>query len=165
MYYGEHIEAETKFAPMYPIKNKQVLVRITVWNWTKHVNKRWLNLANAMLYAKQIYFKSPRQLKRNVRDLPPIVYRMRPRQNDHHFPDDILKYIFLNENVLIFSIKMSLKCVPRGRVNNFLALVQIMICTDQATSHYLSEWWLDESRISASLGLNELNAFPFKRFY
>ena len=30
---------------------------------------------------------------------------------------------------------------------------------DQATSHYLSQWWLDYWRIYASLGLNELNVF------
>ena len=28
---------------------------------------------------------------------------------------------------------------------------------DQATSHYLNQWWLDYRRIYASLGLNELN--------
>ena len=29
------------------------------------------------------------------------VNTLRPRQNDHHFPDDISKCIFLNENVRI----------------------------------------------------------------
>ena len=38
------------------------------------------------------------------------------------FPDDIFKCIFLNENVLI-SIKISLKCVPNGQINNIPALV------------------------------------------
>ena len=28
--------------------------------------------------------------------------------------------------------------------------------TDQATSHYLNQWWIDYRRIYASLGLNEL---------
>ena len=28
---------------------------------------------------------------------------------------------------------------------------------DQATSHYLNQWWLDYRRIYASLGLNEIN--------
>ena len=36
---------------------------------------------------------------------------LRPRQNGCQFPDDIFKYIFLNENVKI-SIKISLKFVP-----------------------------------------------------
>ena len=38
------------------------------------------------------------------------------------FPDDILKSIFLNENVLI-SINISLKFVPKGQINNIPAFV------------------------------------------
>ena len=30
---------------------------------------------------------------------------------------------------------------------------------DQATSHYLNQWWLDNRRIHASLCLNELNCY------
>ena len=48
-----------------------------------------------------------------------------PRQNGRHFPDDIFKCIFLNENVWI-SIKISLNFVPRCPVNYIPALVQIM---------------------------------------
>ena len=47
---------------------------------------------------------------------------LRPRQNGRHFPDDILKCIFVNENVLI-SINISLKFVPKGQMNNIPALV------------------------------------------
>ena len=50
---------------------------------------------------------------------------LRPRQNGRHFPDDILKWIFLNENVWI-SIEIPLKFVPKGQINNIPALVQIM---------------------------------------
>ena len=50
---------------------------------------------------------------------------LRPRQNGRHFPDDNLKCIFLNENIWI-SIKISLKFVPRGPINNIPELVQIM---------------------------------------
>ena len=49
----------------------------------------------------------------------------RPRQNGRHFPDDNCKRIFFNENVWI-SIKISLKFVSKGPVNNIPALVQIM---------------------------------------
>ena len=45
--------------------------------------------------------------------------------NGRHFADDIFKRIFLNENVRI-SIKISLKFVPEGPINNIPALVQIM---------------------------------------
>ena len=46
-------------------------------------------------------------------------------QNDRHFTDDIFKYIFLNENILI-SIEMSLKFIPSGPTSDIPALVQIM---------------------------------------
>ena len=48
-----------------------------------------------------------------------------PRQNGRHFADDIFKCIFVNENVWI-PIKISLKFVPKGPINNMPALVQIM---------------------------------------
>ena len=45
-----------------------------------------------------------------------------PRQDGRHFPDDMFKWIFLNENVWIL-IKISLKCVPEGPINNIQAMV------------------------------------------
>ena len=53
------------------------------------------------------------------------VNTLRPRQNGRRFPDDIFKYIFLNENVWI-SLKISLKFIPKVRINNIPASVQIM---------------------------------------
>ena len=53
------------------------------------------------------------------------VNTLRPRQKGRHFPDDIFKFIFLNENVLI-SMKISLKFVPGVWINNILVLGQIM---------------------------------------
>ena len=50
---------------------------------------------------------------------------LRPTQNGRHFPDDIFKCIFFNENVWI-SIKISLTFVPKGPINNIPALFQIM---------------------------------------
>ena len=50
---------------------------------------------------------------------------LRPRRNWRHFADDILKWIFLNENVWI-PIEISLKFVPQCPINNIPALVQIM---------------------------------------
>ena len=54
-----------------------------------------------------------------------ILNTLRPRRNRRHFSDDIFKCILLNETVLI-SIKISLKFIPKGPINNILALVQIM---------------------------------------
>ena len=50
---------------------------------------------------------------------------LRPRQDGRRFPDDIFKWLFLNEIIWI-SIKVSLKFVPRDPINNNPALVQIM---------------------------------------
>ena len=47
------------------------------------------------------------------------------RQDGRYFAEDVLKCIFFNENVWI-SLKIPLKFVPRGPINNIPALVQIM---------------------------------------
>ena len=52
------------------------------------------------------------------------INTLRPRQNGRHFTEDIFKRIFFNENVWI-SIKISLKFVPKGPINNIPALVHI----------------------------------------
>ena len=53
------------------------------------------------------------------------INTLRPRQNGRRFPDDIFKCIFLNENAWI-SLKISLKFIPKVRIDNIPALVQIM---------------------------------------
>ena len=53
------------------------------------------------------------------------VNTLRPRQQGRRFADDTFKLVFSNENVRI-SIKISLKFVPKGPINNNPALVQIM---------------------------------------
>ena len=45
---------------------------------------------------------------------------LRPRQDGRNFADDTFQRIFLNENVRI-SIKIPLKFVPKGQINNILA--------------------------------------------
>ena len=59
--------------------------------------------------------------------------------------------IFLNENIWI-SIKISLKIVPKCPINNILLFI-LWLGSDQATSHYLDQWWYVYWRIYASLGL------------
>ena len=60
-----------------------------------------------------------------LREYPSQLNTLRPRQNGRHFADDIFKCIFFNENFWI-PIKISLKFVPKGPINNIPALVQIM---------------------------------------
>ena len=82
------------------------------------------------------------------------VNTLRPRQNGRHFADDILKCIFLNENVWI-PIEISLKFVPKVPIDNILALVQITAGCRPGDKP-LSEPMIVRLRIYASLGLNEL---------
>ena len=71
----------------------------------------------SLLVSFRVCFFSRTWYGRNVPFNP-----LRPRQHGRHFPDDIFKCIFLNEKVLI-SIKISLKFVPKGQINNIPALV------------------------------------------
>ena len=57
-----------------------------------------------------------------VKYLYAIFNTLRPKQNGRHFADDVFKYIFLNENMWI-PVKISLKYVPKGPINNIPALV------------------------------------------
>ena len=50
---------------------------------------------------------------------------LKPRQNDLHFADGIVKYIFFNENVWT-TIEFLLKLVPKDGITNKSALVQMM---------------------------------------
>ena len=63
---------------------------------------------------------------------------LRLRQNGRHFPDNIFRCIFFNENVSIF-IKYSLKFVAKGLINNIPALVQIMAWWRPGNKHSFSE--------------------------
>ena len=53
------------------------------------------------------------------------VNTLRPRQDSRHFPDDIIKLIFLNEDVWIL-INISLEFVSNGPIDNISALVRVM---------------------------------------
>ena len=50
-----------------------------------------------------------------------------PGQNSRYFPEDIFKYILMNEKFCIL-IRISLKFVPKGPINNIPTLVPIMAC-------------------------------------
>ena len=57
-----------------------------------------------------------------MRRICPLLNSMRLRQNGRHFADDVFKCNFFNENVWI-PIKISLKFVSKGPINNIPALV------------------------------------------
>ena len=58
-------------------------------------------------------------------DLRHELHSLRPRQNERQFADDIFNYISLIENIWV-TIKISLKFVPEGPINNIPTLVRIM---------------------------------------
>ena len=89
-------------------------------------------------------------------DSTPNIYTLGPRPNNRHFSDDIFKCIFLKENVWIL-IKIPLKFVPRGPINNIPVLVQIMAWRrpgDKSLSKPMMVYLLPH--IHASLGVKEL---------
>ena len=85
-----------------------------------------------------------------------VINTLRPRWSRCHFADDSFRYIFLNENIWIFT-KISLKFIAKSPINDIPALVQVMAWCWPAPSHYLKQWWLDYWPIYASFLLNELN--------
>ena len=61
----------------------------------------------------------------NIHTITP-VNTLRPRENGRHFADDSFKCISVNKKFRIWN-KISLKFVPKGQINNFPSLVQIMV--------------------------------------
>ena len=70
--------------------------------WMKHAGR----LIDSVKMTTDMYNNS-----RIVTQLDLSFNTLRPKQNGRHFPDDIFKCIFFNENVWI-SLKISLRFVP-----------------------------------------------------
>ena len=102
------------FKSMQTTLYDNVSVNVVSFDWANSispdVNTTWI-IANRIL--------------RNTFWSISYINLMRPIQNGRHFPDDIFKYIFLNEIVWI-SIRISLKFVPKGPINYIPTLVQTM---------------------------------------
>ena len=77
------------------------------------------------LYAHLLFKHSLSHGVTYVVILQRIINTFRSGQNGLYFPDDILKCIFMNDNVWI-SLNFSLKFVPKVSIDNTPALVQIM---------------------------------------
>ena len=102
------------------------------------------------------------------------VNTLRPRQHGRRFADDTFIRIFLNENVWIL-IKISLKFVLQGPINNIPALVQIMawrrsddkplsepmMITDGLLTHtYIRPQWV---KFRQNIGVNRCTCCPFHK--
>ena len=141
----------------------EILMEIyTFWFRNTHLKMsygKWLPFFHGLDVLKYPYFSfiiisllawSPRTV------LITGIKTSRLRRNGWHFPDDILKWIFLNWNIRI-SIEISLNFVPRGLNDNIPPLVQVMAWRQ------LGDWQLSELRmvrslthLHMSLRLNEL---------
>ena len=105
---------------MYPYLDYPLLsVKWLADLFSNHSLNDW-KFINTLSSMKLIYW-----FHHVCQSLSPFINTLRPRQNGRHFADDTFKRIFLNENVRI-SIKISLKFVPEGPINNIPELVQIM---------------------------------------
>ena len=90
-----------------------------------HLCKYYTNIYRHVALIQPSVKQSHRNITDGSSQCTSIINTLRPRQDGRHFADDTFKYIFLNENVMI-SLKISLKFVPKGPINNIPALVQIM---------------------------------------
>ena len=80
---------------------------------------------------------------------------LRLKQNGPHFPDDIFDCIFLNENAWIL-IKIALKFVTKGSINNSPALVQVMAWRRSSDKPLSVHWWL-----CLLLACGDIKHFPY----
>ena len=100
-----------------------------------YVNKIWnlkksnlISLSSANRYSRHLTFRDMMCLMQ-VQWMPPLgihFINLSPfGQNGRHFADDIFRCIFMNEKLCIL-MKIWLKFVPKGPIDNNPALVQIM---------------------------------------
>ena len=87
------------------------------------LNLRWLWFVESFIWWSR-HFMKPHN---------PLFNTLRLRPNGRHFLDNILKWIFLNENVLI-SIIISLKFVPKVLIDNKPTLVHWHLKGDKPLS-------------------------------
>ena len=118
------------------IKIRRILfIKCTFLSWTQRVND-FLAFIYLLHYGYLFIFVSLDMLSAIFPTISDFVFvrhfllwmyfnTLRPRQNGRHIAGDIFKCIFMNENAWI-SLKISLKFVPKFRINNIPALVQIM---------------------------------------
>ena len=80
---------------------------------------------NDISLSKNWEMKKDVWIQNNTRQNILCINTLRLRQKGCHYPNNIFKCIFFNENIWIW-IKIPLKFVPVGSMNNIPALVQIM---------------------------------------
>ena len=87
------------------------LGRILLWQKSKYIFETKINhLTCNKMFLEEEWF---------------VLNNQKSQTNGCNFADDIFKCIFLNEKVWI-PIKISLKFVPKGPINNIPAMVRVM---------------------------------------
>ena len=119
-----NIRWSMKQTQTFPFK----IMYLKMWlmiNWTLMNKLHWNLNKNTNIFFHENVFEYVVCELLVILFKPQYVNTLRPRQNGRRFADDTFKCIFLNENVRI-SIKISLKFISKGPINNIPALVQIM---------------------------------------
>ena len=81
------------------------------------------------------------------------INSLRPRRNGRYNADDSA---FFRKKMFEFRLKFHWSLFLRVQISIFQHWFRYWLGADQATSHYLNQWWLVYWRIYASLGVNEL---------
>ena len=81
-----------------------------------------------------------------------VLNTPRPNENGRRFANDIFKCNFLLMKIYRFRFHWCLFLMDQLTI--FLGWFIWWLGSNQETSHYLNQWWLDSWRILASLGLN-----------
>ena len=102
-----------------PVQSDQQLFRGQIFYLQRCLHIRGWYRCHCLKQRKQLLTHRP------LGDLDSILTHWGRDKIGRHFADDIFICIFLDENVWI-PIKISLKFVPKGPINNIPSLVQIM---------------------------------------
>ena len=97
---------------------------------------QWNCHQNQCIFNQESAFENVVWKKVAILSRPQYVNPLRPRQNGRHFADDIFKCIFLNESVLI-PIKISMKFVPKGPINNIYKCIYLLDVREFIMTHNL----------------------------
>ena len=123
-----HIQKFSITFPLFFLPEKANTYKFMRWIKPRIIEYFVFCLWDACVFCRNHHWQQTTQtcmFPHPLSGLPLFIITLRLRQNGRFFADDIFRYIFLNENVWI-SIKISLKFVPNGLINNIPALVQTM---------------------------------------
>ena len=107
-------------------------LNMRIFLWCAISNRWWLHNTSPNPLQHDTFIKSndAQHALNESASLTPVFDTFRPRQSGRHFPEDIFEWFFLYQ-IAWNSLKISLKFVPKVRINNI-----------PLTGHYLNQWWL-----------------------